>query len=96
MTRIQENCNGCTKAEAIKRSVPKAITSCRKTARPMQLYLASTGGYNYPFMLLDAHSNHGWAAFLRNENGPTVAHPIHSWHAHGKPPSISYGEFVDV
>ena len=46
LTGIQEYCDGCAAAKAIKRTVPKVVDSSRKSSRPFQrIFMDLAGGY---------------------------------------------------
>ena len=89
LTGIQEYCDGCTAAKAIKRTVPKVVDSSRKSLRPFQrifMDLAgghpkSTGGAKYLMQLLDDYTNFEWTVLLGDKNGPTVVRAFRMWYA---------------
>ena len=98
LTGIQEYCDGCASAKAIKRTVPKVVDYSRKSSRPFQRifmdlvggYPKSTGGEKYLMQLLDDYTNFGWTMFLGDKSGPTVVHAFR----HGPPPSSSSWAFT--
>ena len=89
LTGIQEYCDGCAAAKAIKRSVPNVVDSFRKSSRPFKRifmdlvdgYPKSTGGAKYLMQLLDDYTNFGWTVFLGDKNGPTIARAFRTWYA---------------
>ena len=92
LTGIQEYCDGCAAAKAVKRTVPKVVDSSRKSSGPFQRismdladgYPESTGGAKYPMQLLDDYTNFGWTVFLRDKSGPTVVRAFRTWYAYAK------------
>ena len=80
LTGIQEYCDGCAAARAIKRTVPKVVDSSCKSSRPFQRifmdlaggYPKSAGGGKYLMQLLDDYTNFGWTVFLGDKSGPIV------------------------
>ena len=80
LTGIQEYCDGCAAAKAIKRAVPKVVDSYRKSSHPFQRifmdlaggYLKSTDGAKYLMQLVDDYTNFGWTVFLGDKSDPTA------------------------
>ena len=97
LTGIQEYCDGCAAAKAIKRTVPKVVDSSRKPSRPFQRifmdlaggYPKSTGGAKYLMQPLDDYTNFGWTVFLGDKSGPTVVRAFRTWYASVKQLSVS-------
>ena len=89
LTGIQEYCDGCAAAKAIKRAIPKVVDSSRKSSRPFQRifmdlaggYPKSTGGAKYLMQLVDDYTNFGWTVFLGDKSGPTVVRAFRTWYA---------------
>ena len=89
LTGMQEYCDGCAAAKAIKRTVPNIVDSSRKSSRPFQRifmdlvggYPKSTGGAMYLMQLLDDYTNFGWTVFLGDKNGLTVVGAFRTWYA---------------
>ena len=89
LTGIQEYCDDCAAAKAIKRTVPKVVNSSRKSSRPFQRvfmdlaggYPNATGGAMYLMQLLDDYTNFGWTVFLGDKSGPTVVRAFRTWYA---------------
>ena len=100
LTGIQEYCDGCAAAKAIKRTVPKAVDSSRKSSRPFQRifmdlaggYPKSTGDAKYLMQLLDDYTNFGWTVFLGDKSGPTVVRAFRTWYASVKQLMGVHGE----
>ena len=100
LTAIQEYCDGCAAAKAIKRTVTKAVDSSRKSSRPFQrifMDLAggcpkSTGGAKYLMQLLDDYTNFGWTVLLGDKSGPTVVRAFRTWYASAKQLMGVHGE----
>ena len=100
LTGIQEYCDGCAAAKAIKRTVPKVVDSSRKSSRPFQRifmdlaggYPKSTGGTKYLMQLLDDYTNFGWTAFMGDKSGPTVVRAFRTWYASVKQLMDVHGE----
>ena len=100
LTGIQEYCDGCAAAKAIKRTVPKVVDSSRKSSRPFQRifmdlaggYPKSTGGTKYLMQLLDDYTNFGWTVFLGDKSGPTVVRVFRTWYASVKQLMGVHGE----
>ena len=100
LTGIQEYCNGCATAKAIKCTVPKVVDSSRKSSRPFQRifmdlaggFPKSTGGAKYLMQLLDDHTNFGWTLFLGDKSGPTVVRAFRTWYASVKQLMGVHGE----
>ena len=67
LTEIQEYCDGCAAATAIKRTVPKVVDSSRMSSCPFQRifmdlaggYPKSTGDAKYLMQLFDDYTNFG-------------------------------------
>ena len=97
---IQEYCDGCAVAKAIKRTVPKVVDSSCKSPRPFQRifmdlaggYPKSTGGPKYLMQFLDDYTNFGWTAFLGDKSGPTVVRAFRTWYASVKQLMGVHGE----
>ena len=89
LTGIQEYCDGCAAAKAIKRTAPKVVDSSRKFSRHFQRismdpaggYPNSTGGAKDLMQLLDDCTNFGWTVFLGDKSGPTVVRAFRTWYA---------------
>ena len=100
LTGIQEYCDGCAAAKAIKRIVSKVVDSSRKSSRPFQRifmdlaggYPKSTGGAKYLMQLLDDYTNFGWTVFLGDKSGPTVVRAFRTWYASAKQLMGVHGE----
>ena len=88
LTGIQEYCDGCAVAKAIKRTVSKVVDSSRKSSRPFQRifmdpaggYPKSTGGAAY-LMQMDDYTNFGWTVFLGDKSSSTVVRAFRTWYA---------------
>ena len=86
LTGIQEYCDGCAAAKAIK---TKVVDSSRKSSRPFQRifmdlaggYPKSTGGATYLMQLVDDYTNFGWTVILGDKSGPTVVRASRTWYA---------------
>ena len=104
LTGIQEYCDGCAAAKAIKRTVPKVVKSSRRSSRPFQRifmdlaggYPKYTGGANYLMQFLDDYTNFGWTVFLGDKSGPTVVRAFRTWYASVKQLMGVYGEVTCV
>ena len=100
LTGIQEYCDGCAAAMAIKRTVPIVVDSSRKPLRPFQRifmdladgYPKSTGGAKYLMQVLDDYTNFGWTVFLGDKSGPTVVRAFRTWYASVKQLTDVHGE----
>ena len=100
LTGIQEYCDGCAAAKAIKRAIPKVVDSSRKSSRPFQRifmdlaggYPKSTGGAKYLMQLVDDYTNFGWTVFLGDKSGPTVVRAFRTWYASVKHLVAVHGE----
>ena len=100
LTRIQEYCDGCAAAKAIKHTIPKVVDSSRKSSRRFQRifmglagdYPKSTRGAKYLMQLLDGYTNFGWTVFLGDKSGPTVVHAFRIWYASVKQLMGVHGE----
>ena len=100
LTGIQEYCDGCAAAKAIKRTVPKVVDSSRTSSRPFQRifmdlaggYPNSNGGAKHLMQLLDNYINFGWTVFLGDKSGPTVVYAFRTWYASVKQLMGVHGE----
>ena len=100
LTGIQEYCDGCAAAKAIKRAVPKVVDSSRKSSRPFQRifmdlaggYPNSIGGAKFLMQLVDDYTNFGWTVFLGDKSGPTVIRAFRTWCASVKQLMDVHGE----
>ena len=100
LTGIQEYCDGCAAAKAVKRTVPKVVDSSRESSRPFQrIFMDLTGGYpkftggaKYLMQLLDDYTNFGWTVFLGDKNGPTVVRASRTWYSSVKQLMDVHGE----
>ena len=100
LTGIQEYCDSCATAKAIKRTVPKVVNSSRKSSGPFQRifidlaggYPKSTGGAKYLIQLLDDYTNFGWTVFLGDKSSPTVVRAFRTWYGSVKQLMGVHGE----